>query len=74
MLPLYLETMVSEVSEDTAVFVGEHLENCTDCAAEFEHLKSGEQIGKSETPQSNNDINVITAVKKKIAKTNTKNV
>ncbi len=68
MLPLYLETMVSEVSEDTAVFVGEHLENCTDCAAEFEHLKSGEQIGKSETPQSNNDINVITAVKKKIAK------
>ncbi|WWR17045.1 zf-HC2 domain-containing protein [Lachnospiraceae bacterium JLR.KK008] len=64
-LPLYLETMVNE---DTAVFVGEHLENCTDCAAEFEHLKSGGQIGKSETPQRNNDINVITAVKKKIAK------
>ena len=29
-LPLYFENMVSE---DTAVFVKEHLENCSDCAA-----------------------------------------
>lgn len=56
------------VSEDTAVFVKEHLENCSDCAAEFECLKSGRQIDKTETSQTGNDINVITAVKKKIAK------
>ena len=37
-LPLYFENMVSE---DTAVFVKEHLENCSDCAAELECLKSG---------------------------------
>ena len=64
-LPLYFENMVSE---DTAVFVKEHLENCSDCAAEFEHLKSGRQIDEAETPQKGNDANVITAVKKKIAK------
>lgn len=65
LLPLYFENMVSE---DTAVFVKEHLENCSDCAAEFECLKSGRQIDKTETSQTGNDINVITAVKKKIAK------
>lgn len=65
LLPLYFENMVSE---DTAVFVKEHLENCSDCAAEFECLKSGRQIDKAATTQIGNDINVITAVKKKIAK------
>ena len=64
-LPLYFENMVSE---DTAVFVKEHLENCSDCAAEFECLKSGRQIDKVETPQRGNGANVIAAVKKKIAK------
>ena len=64
-LPLYFENMVSE---DTAVFVKEHLENCSDCAAEFEQLKSGRQIDRAETPQRRNDANVIAAVKKKIAK------
>lgn len=64
-LPLYFENMVSE---DTAVFVKEHLGNCSDCAAEFERLKSGKQIDKAETPQRESDANVITAVKKKIAK------
>lgn len=64
-LPLYFENMVSE---DTAVFVKEHLENCSDCAAEFECLKSGRQIDKAEISQKENDANVITAVKKKIAK------
>ena len=64
-LPLYFENMVSE---DTAVFVKEHLKHCSDCAAEFECLKSGRQIGQTETPQRGNDANVITAVKKKIAK------
>ena len=64
-LPLYFENMVSE---DTAVFVKEHLENCSDCAAELECLKSGKKIDKAETSERENDTNVITAVKKKIAK------
>ena len=64
-LPLYFENMVRE---DTAVFVKEHLENCSDCAAELECLKSGKKIDKAETSERENDTNVITAVKKKIAK------
>lgn len=64
-LPLYFENMVSE---DTAAFVKEHLKNCSDCAAELECLKSGKQIDKVETTQRESDANVITAVKKKIAK------
>lgn len=64
-LPLYFENMVSE---ETAVFVKEHLKNCPDCAAEFERLKSGKQIDKAETPQREKDAKVITAVKKKIVK------
>lgn len=64
-LPLYFENMVSE---DTAAFVKEHLENCSDCAAELECLKSGKQMDKVETTQRESDANVITAVKKKIAK------
>lgn len=63
-LPLYLENMVSE---GTTVFVKEHLENCSDCAAEFERLKSGRQIDEA-TPQREHDADVITAVKKKIAR------
>ena len=65
LLPLYLEKMLSE---DTAVFVKEHLEKCPDCAAEFEHLKLGGQTEKTETSQKENDVYVIMAVKKKIAK------
>lgn len=64
-LPLYFENMVSE---DTAEFVQEHLENCSDCAAELETMKSGKQIDEVEPTQRENDANVITAVKKKIAK------
>ena len=64
-LPLYFENMVSE---DTAVFVKEHLENCSDCAAELECLKSGKKLIRRETSERENDTNVITAVKKKIAK------
>ncbi len=64
-LPLYLENMVSE---DTAVFVKEHLENCSDCTAELEHLQSGVQIDVEETPQREHDAEIITAFQKKIAK------
>lgn len=65
LLPLYFENMVSE---DTAAFVKEHLESCSDCTVEFERLKSGRQIDEAETPQRKFDANVIAAFKKKIAK------
>ncbi len=64
-LPLYIENMVSE---GTVVFVKEHLENCSECAAEFERLKSGKQIDVAGAPQREHDAEVITAVKKKISK------
>ena len=40
-LSLYLENMVSE---ETRAFVKEHLENCPECAAEFESLKAGTKV------------------------------
>ena len=64
-LPLYLENMVSE---GTKVFVEEHLENCSDCTAEWERLKSEKQMDAAGMPQRERDVKVITAVKKKIAK------
>ncbi len=64
-LPLYIENMVSE---GTMVFVKEHLEDCPDCAAEFQHMKSGKQIDEARISQREHDAEVITAVKKKIAK------
>ncbi|MCM1047242.1 MAG: zf-HC2 domain-containing protein [Clostridiales bacterium] len=64
-LPLYFEKMVSE---DTAAFVREHIENCSDCAAELECLKSGGQIVEAGTTQRENDTIVIMSVKKKIVK------
>ena len=65
LLPLYIENMVSE---GTAVFVKEHLKNCSDCTAEFERLKSGKQIDVVGNTQREHDAEVITAVKKKIFK------
>ena len=47
-LPLYLENMVSE---GTKVFVEEHLENCSDCTAEWERLKSEKQMDAAGMPQ-----------------------
>ena len=40
-LPLYLEGMVSE---ETSAFVKEHLENCPECAKEFEGMKAGTKV------------------------------
>ncbi len=65
LLPLYLENMVSE---DTAIFVKEHLENCSNCAAEFERLKSGKQIDEAKILQRKHDVEVIKAVSRKITK------
>ena len=56
------------ISEDTAAFVSEHLENCSECVAELEVMESGKKIDEATTPQREQDANVITAVKKKIAK------
>lgn len=42
-LPLYLENMVSE---ETAKFVKEHLENCPECAKELEDMKAGKKVEK----------------------------
>lgn len=42
-LPLYLEGMVSE---ETSAFVKEHIENCPECAKEFEDMKAGKKVEK----------------------------
>ncbi len=64
-LPLYFENMVSE---DTAAFVREHLENCPECAAELEKMKSGKELDVATVSHRENDAKVITAMKKKIRK------
>lgn len=64
-LPLYFENMVSD---DTAGFVGEHLENCPECAAEFEKMRSGKELDVATSSHRENDAKVIMAMKKKIRK------
>ncbi|MBQ5633538.1 MAG: zf-HC2 domain-containing protein [Clostridia bacterium] len=41
LLPLYVEDMVSE---ETAAYIGEHLETCEECKAELESLKGSAEI------------------------------
>ena len=41
LLPLYVEDMVSE---ETAAYIGEHLESCEGCRAELESLKGSAEI------------------------------
>lgn len=41
LLPLYVEDMVSE---DTAAYIGEHLDTCDECKAELERLKGSAEI------------------------------
>ena len=60
-LPLYLENMVSE---ETAESIKEHLENCPDCAAEFEAMKSGKTVEKiGEEVQSDFEAEVLKSIK-----------
>ena len=60
-LPLYLENMVSE---ETAESIKEHLENCPDCAAEFEAMKSGKMVEKiGEEVQSDFEAEVLKSIK-----------
>ena len=60
-LPLYLENMVSE---DTASFIKEHLEQCPDCCAEFESMKGGIQVDAiGDDFQSKLDTEVLKSMK-----------
>ncbi len=65
LLPLYFENMLSE---DTAAFVREHIENCSGCASELEALKSGKKIYEATISQRKQDAKVILVVKKEIIK------
>lgn len=60
-LPLYLENMVSE---ETAESIKEHIENCPDCAAEFEAMRSGKTVEKiGEEAQSDLEAEVLRSIK-----------
>ena len=67
-LPLYLESMVSE---GTADFVKEHLKVCAECSAEFETMKADEKTdhaGIENNEQRKHDTNALIAIKKKLKK------
>lgn len=60
-LPLYVEDMVSE---ETAKFVKEHLENCPECAKEFEDMKAGTKVEKiSNETQNHLEAEVLKSMK-----------
>lgn len=60
-LPLYLEKMVSE---ETEMFIKEHLEYCTECSAELEAIKTGTKVEKFGIEmQSNLDAEVVKTMK-----------
>ena len=60
-LPLYLENMVSE---ETAKFVKEHLENCPECTKEFEDMKTGKKVEKiSSETQNHLEAEVLKSMK-----------
>ena len=65
LLPLYYENMVNE---DTAQFVKEHLENCTDCTSELEKLKAEKDISETSLAKRTSDAEVIICMKKKLRK------
>lgn len=60
-LPLYLEGMVSE---ETSAFVKEHIENCPECAKEFEDMKAGTKVEKiSNETQNHLEAEVLKSMK-----------
>ncbi len=69
MLPLYIENMVSE---ETADFVKEHLDGCTQCTSEFESMKSGKEIEHNiqhtESITEDEIVKVMKSVRKKISR------
>lgn len=66
-LPLYFENMVSE---DTAEFVKEHLENCTACCAEFENMKKPNNLDRISVDMQDDGVEQLKAIKKKLGKRN----
>ena len=59
LLPLYAENMVSD---DTKVFVEEHLKNCSECRAEHEQMKEPEKL------QIMNEAVPLAGIRKKLVK------
>ena len=50
LLPLYIEDMVSE---ETKLFINEHLKECEDCRTELDILKSEEPVSAPEIISEN---------------------
>ncbi len=69
LLPLYLENMVSD---ETAAFIKEHLDGCSQCFAELESMKSGEEMEpeakKAEPITEDEIVKAIKSVRKKFRK------
>ena len=64
LLPLYLENLVSE---DTEQFIKNHLASCSKCALELETMKTGEQIENVKHVQDEaEDLKVMQVIHKKI--------
>lgn len=66
-LPLYVENMVSE---DTADFVGEHLECCPACRAELEKMQNPGNLEDFATVTEDNGAEPLKAIRKKLHKRN----
>ena len=69
MLPLYLENMVSD---ETAAFIKEHLDGCTQCTAELESMRSGkgmeQNANKTASLTEDEIVKVMKSVRKKFRK------
>lgn len=71
LLPLYLEGMVSE---DTAAYIKEHLENCPECTAELDAISQSTEIDcvyDNKNNGDNEDALALKTVKKKIKRKRT---
>ncbi len=64
-LPLYVESMVSE---ETSAFVKDHLEHCADCSAEYEAMKAGGNSASADNSQNAKEASALLFLKKKIRK------
>lgn len=71
LLPLYLEGMVSE---DTAAYIKEHLENCTECTTELNAMSKSSEIDciySNKNNCENDDTLALKTVKKQIKRKRT---
>ncbi len=65
LLPLYLENMVSDQTGD---FIKKHLDDCPNCTAEWETMKSGSQINTTNTEQRKDEAKPLMTLKKNLRK------